>query len=160
MSSLSVTLERPAARVAVLVVRVALGALFVYSAVGKLMAPREFAEAIAHYHLVPDVIATTMAAALPVVELVVGLALVTGVHGRGAAIIAGAMLVVFAVAMAQAIVRDIDIDCGCFGKASTARVGWPEVLRNLLYTLGCALVVVAPDVSFRLRTAARAPRPS
>ncbi len=61
------------------------------------------------------------------------------------------MLLVFAVAMAQAIVRDIDIDCGCFGKAATARVGWSSVLRNVGLTLACAVVVAAPDVPFRLR---------
>src|SRR5262249_12301792 len=98
VSPLSVTLDRTPARVAALVSRVALGALFVYTAYGKIVDPPEFAVSIVHYHLVPDVIATTMAAALPFVELVVGLALLTGVHARGAAIVAGAMLVVFAVA--------------------------------------------------------------
>jgi len=145
-------LDKTPARVVTLVARVAVGCVFLFAAAGKIADPAEFALSIANYHTVPDGVASVMAAAMPLLEIVVGLSLVTGVHARGASVIATGMLVVFAIAMAQAIVHDIDVDCGCFGKAATARVGWTTVLRNVGLALACVLVALSPDVPFTIRS--------
>jgi uncharacterized membrane protein YphA (DoxX/SURF4 family) len=129
---------------AVLVARFVLAGTFAVAAVPKLLDPAAFATSIANYHLVPDAVATALASVLPMIELIVALALVTGVQARGAAVTAAGMLVVFALAMTQAIVRGINLDCGCFGSAAAAEVGWGSVLRNVGLTLLCGLVVLSP----------------
>ena len=118
-------------RVALLVARAVIAGVLAYAAVQKLADPRAFAESIANYHAVPDVIARGLAAMLPVLELVVAAALVAGIHVRGAAVVASAMFLVFAAAMIQAILRGINIDCGCFGSGLSAQITWWTVLRNI-----------------------------
>jgi putative oxidoreductase len=86
---------------------------------------------------------------LPPLELVLALALATGVHARGAAIVTGALLLGFAAGMAQAIARGIDLDCGCFGSALAVEVSGWTIARNLALAALAALVARAPDVPFR-----------
>ena len=96
--------------------------------------------------MMPDGLIGPMAVGMPLLELLVALALVTGVHARGAALVASTMLVMFAIAMVQAIARGIDLDCGCFGHVVETRVSWLTVTRNVVLTLACALVVMGPDL--------------
>ena len=99
-----------------LVARLAVGALLVIAGALKLRAPVAFATEIANYQLFPAV-APYLGAVLPVVELVVGLALVVAprVWRRAAALAALALFATFTVAVASAYFRRINIDCGCFG---------------------------------------------
>jgi len=160
VSALSVKLEGRGARIAVTIARVALGALFLWAAVPKLLDPSGFAEAIGNYHLLPAAVVGPLAVAMPVLETVVGLALVSGVEARGGAIVAGLLLVVFAAAMTQAILRGIDLDCGCFGAETRAQVTWWSVGRNAGLTLLSVLVAVAPDTGWRALLAPAPARPA
>jgi len=151
-------LDKTPVRLLTLVARVGVGCVFLFAAVGKIEDPAGFALSIANYHLVPDGVATVMAAVMPLLEIVVGLSLVTGLHARGAALLSAGMLAVFAIAMTQAILRDIDVDCGCFGKAATARVGWPTVARNVGLVVASVLVMLSQDVPWTLRSRAERAR--
>ena len=102
MSSLSVALGTPRGRFAVIVLRSLVAAVFVFAAVPKLVDPAAFAQSIANYRLVPDAWSGVIAAVLPVAELAAAMALASGYYARGAALVAGAMLTVFAAAMIQA----------------------------------------------------------
>jgi uncharacterized membrane protein YphA (DoxX/SURF4 family) len=99
-----------------LVARLAVGALLVIAGALKLRAPVAFATEIANYQLFPAV-APYLGAVLPVVELVVGLALVVAPRAwrRAAALGALGLFATFTVAVASAYFRRINIDCGCFG---------------------------------------------
>ncbi|UJR83776.1 MauE/DoxX family redox-associated membrane protein [Sandaracinus amylolyticus] len=140
-------------KVAVVVLRLAIAAVFVGAAIPKLMDPTSFARDVDNYHLLPPALVGPVAVALPMIELVVAAALVSGVHAAGAALIAMGMLVVFALGMAQAIARGIDLDCGCFGSAMEARVSGATVARNVILALACLPIVLA-------REPARAPEAS
>jgi uncharacterized membrane protein YphA (DoxX/SURF4 family) len=113
------------------VLRIGLAGLFLWTGVEKLGDPAAFAAAIANYRVLPDALAALAAVALPVLELVVGVALLVPSHARGAAILSAAMLVVFAAAMAQSKLRGIDLDCGCFGAAQSSQVSWSKVAMNV-----------------------------
>jgi hypothetical protein len=67
-------------------------------------------------------------------------------HVGGAALLSGLMLASFAAAMAQAKLRGIDVECGCFGGAS--RVSWWKVGLNLALALS-AFAVAAGYASRR-----------
>ena len=53
---------------------------------------------------------------LPFAEVVVGTFLILGIWVRISAIAGGALMMVFIIAIVQAWIRGISLDCGCFGK--------------------------------------------
>src|SRR5262249_42921148 len=76
-----------------ILVRVGLGALLVWAAVAKLRDPHAFAQDIANYRILPASLVAPVAATLPGVEIVVGLALVLAAWRRAAAAAAFWLLV-------------------------------------------------------------------
>ncbi|HEX2675455.1 MAG TPA: MauE/DoxX family redox-associated membrane protein [Polyangiales bacterium] len=117
-----------------LVLRIALAAVLIYAGIPKLMDPGELAGAIQNYRVLPEY-APVLAVFVPVFELVIALGLLTTAFQRGACILAGLMLLVFALAMAQARARGIDLRCGCFGAALEAKVSWWTVARSGVLSL-------------------------
>jgi len=119
------------------VLRLGFAALFAYAGWGKLADPSAFALEIANYQIAPE-LAPAVAIVLPAVEIVVALVLVFAprLWRQAAALCAAGMSVVFLFAVTSAWVRDVNIDCGCFGGGGSAITGL-TVLRN------CGLVAVA-----------------
>jgi len=107
-----------------ILVRVGLGALLVWAAVAKLRDPHAFAQDIANYRILPASLVAPVAATLPGVEIVVGLALVLAAWRRAAAAAAFWLLVLFALAVGAALVRGINIECGCFGATGRPATWW------------------------------------
>jgi uncharacterized membrane protein YphA (DoxX/SURF4 family) len=132
-----------------IVLRLAIASMFVFAAVPKLADPASFAIEIDNYRVLPELLVGPLSVIVPVLELVVAAALLSGVHARGAALVAGGMLLTFAGAMIQAMARGIDLDCGCFGSALEMRVSGFTVARNLVLALVCVPIVWAKsrDVS-------------
>lgn len=122
----------------VLAFRLILGALFIWAAVGKLPDMAAFAQDVANYRLVPAVLVPFVAAAVVGIELLAGIALVTGWMARAAAIVLAGLLGVFTVFLAQALLRGIDLRCGCFGGDEPAT--WWTVARDVAM-LAAAIVI-------------------
>jgi putative oxidoreductase len=139
-------LDTPRGRVVVLVLRWIVAAVFLAAAVPKVIDPATFATDIDNYRVLPDALIGPIAVGLPLIETIVGLALLTGIYARGAAIVAAGMLVAFAIAMIQAIARGIDLDCGCFGHVVEAQVGWMTVSRNVVLTVAALVITLGPDL--------------
>jgi putative oxidoreductase len=124
-------------RLARLVARIALGALFVFSGAAKVYDPGEFATAVQKYNLLPWIPGVILALYLPWLEILCGLLLALKKFEKGALLVIIVLLIIFTVALASAMVRGLDIDCGCFGKAFTSTGTMIPMVRNLL------LIVVA-----------------
>ena len=92
-----------------------LGVIFLYAAVTKILDPAGFAADISHYALLPNFMVNATAVILPWIEAIVGLALISGFAADGATLFVALMLCLFLVALGQAFVRGLDINCGCFG---------------------------------------------
>jgi uncharacterized membrane protein YphA (DoxX/SURF4 family) len=107
--------------------RLTLAAIFFYTGGTKVMDPVGFATDIDNYRLLPPALVGVAAVGLPVLELVVGVALLTPRYVAGAAVLSALMLCLFAGGMAQARLRGIDLDCGCFGAAGDSPVSWNKV---------------------------------
>jgi uncharacterized membrane protein YphA (DoxX/SURF4 family) len=146
----------------------ALGAVFVYASWDKIAQPREFARIVYHYQLIGPsralgyLPANLLAVTLPWVELVTGALLIVGLWRREAALVAGAMLVAFIVAVSWALAQGIDIaNCGCFSVGGTAEgraLGWTLILGDLgLLAVAAWLVAATPS---RAEAAARLPEAS
>ncbi len=146
MEKAMVFLASARGRIVVLALRLVVAGVFLAAAIPKVLDPASFATDIDNYRMVPDALIGPMSVGLPLLEAIVGLALLTGVHARGAAIVASGMLVAFATAMVQAIGRGIDLDCGCFGHVVETQVGWLTVGRNVVLTLSCAVIALGPDL--------------
>jgi uncharacterized membrane protein YphA (DoxX/SURF4 family) len=123
----------------VALVRVALGAMFLVAAATKLPDMAAFAEIVANYRLVPPALVPAAAAAVIGLEIVTGALLVAGRHARAAALVAAALLTAFAAGLASALLRGIDLRCGCFGGQESAT--WATVLRDLGLLAAAALVL-------------------
>jgi uncharacterized membrane protein YphA (DoxX/SURF4 family) len=80
------------------------------------MPTQEFAVVIEAYHILPPKLIMPLAAVLPWVETLLGLALATGYLTRVAAAGIGFLLLTFLVALGSTLARRIPLEsCGCFG---------------------------------------------
>lgn len=98
----------------VTILRVALGVVFIVASLDKMGNPESFAENIANYRLLPYRLINISAIVLPWLEVITGSLLVLGVWIRASAVLTCGLLGVFILAISQALLRDLDISCGCF----------------------------------------------
>lgn len=138
--------SRPWAPWVVLAARFSLAAVLAFAAIPKLGDAAAFARDIDNYHMIPVDWAAPLAVMMPPLEILVALALLSGIHARGAALISAGMMLVFAVAMAQAIARGIDLDCGCFGSALAMHVSGWSILRNVVLASLSLPIVLGPEI--------------
>jgi putative oxidoreductase len=103
-----------------------LGGVFIYAGVIKVINPLAFADSVAGFRLLPLEWITPVALVLPMVEVLLGLAVVVGLRRRLCAMVILVLCGIFAVALIQALVRGIEVDCGCFGTGalSTFKAVW------------------------------------
>lgn len=122
--------------------RLVLGVILIAAGFGKVTDPAAFATQIRHFAILPAGLENLPAITLPWVELVCGLALLTGVRARSAAWLGAALLVTFTLAVGSAMARGLDIECGCFGTADATRVGVPKLVENLAFTALAAIATL------------------
>jgi uncharacterized membrane protein YphA (DoxX/SURF4 family) len=126
--------------IAVLVVRVLLGALLVAAGGLKVGHAPELAAAIAGFRLLPSAVVGPLALGLPFLELLLGAYLVAGLFTRVTAVVTGIQFAIYSVAVASAVLRHIPANCGCFGPNDAAVADWPHVAVDLALALACAFV--------------------
>ena len=97
-----------------LLVRVVLGGILVYASWHKIADPPDFAKIIYHYRLFPESSIHMLAVFVPWIELVAGLALITGIGLRGGALMAAVFFAFFIVALSYNLARECPTICGCF----------------------------------------------
>ena len=115
----------------VLVTRVFIGLLFIFSSLDKIVDPSAFARSVANYGLLPPSFPAIIATILPWVELLCGFAVLFGVFLRGSSLLLSAMVVIFTLAVMSALLRGLDISCGCFTQdPATEHIGWTKVVQN------------------------------
>jgi uncharacterized membrane protein YphA (DoxX/SURF4 family) len=140
---------------ATVIVRVLIGALFVLAGATKVGHFNDLAAAIAGFRILPPEVIGPLALLLPFFEIGLGLYLIAGLFTRAAATVAGVQLVIYASAIASAVIRHIPANCGCFGPQDQARADWPHVIVDLALAAVCALIAYrAPgpySVDARLR---------
>ena len=98
----------------VTLLRVVLGLVFIVASLDKIQNPESFATNIANYRLLPYQFINLAAIVLPWIEIITGSLLVMGLWVRATALLTCGMLVLFSIAISQALLRDLDISCGCF----------------------------------------------
>jgi len=110
------------------------GLIFLAAALPKIADVAAFAGSVHNFHMEPVVpVAATnlLAMTLPWIELIAGLALITGVRPRAGAVVYTVLLALFTIGVAAALARGLSFECGCFGKASAATIGVKKLAENL-----------------------------
>jgi uncharacterized membrane protein YphA (DoxX/SURF4 family) len=153
-----------------LILRIALGGIFVYAAWVKLSLPWQlFAMSIDSYQLLPPGPVEFLARTLPWFELALGLVVMWGKWLRFTSPILAGLLLVFFSLIVRAALKGQEISCGCFGPGET--ISWKTMLRDGSMLAGAiALTVFAwlrprrspppAPVEFPLESTPPAPAPN
>ena len=128
--------------------RLVLGGAFVVAGMLKIFNPLQFAHDVGNFRLLPQVLTHSVAVVLPAIEVVAGSFVLAGVWLRSSVLLLATLLGVFLLAVSSALLRGLNIECGCFGTVGGRHVG--------LVTIGTDLMLLTIAVML-LRILARRP---
>ena len=120
--------------------RLTLSAIFGSAGVTKLIDPPGTREALKNFGS-PDPLAPALAIALPIVELAIAAGLLFTNTTRASACAALIVLTMFIVAVGVNLARGRTHDCHCFGQLYSRPLGWPTLVRNIIFALGAVFVL-------------------
>ena len=133
----------------VLICRIFLGFLFIYASLEKILQPEEFAKQVGYYKALPFGLENLLAILLPWTELIVGICLLAGLLVDGAALLSIIMNLVFILAISQAMIRGIDITCGCFKvSADSEKLGLHTIIRDIIFLIMSFVVLNRQERKF------------
>ena len=137
--------------------RLILGGVLLIAGYLKVGATDKSQMAVRAYELLPISIANLFGLVLPFFEVAIGLLLILGAGTRIAAALGGFTMFIFIIAISQAWIRGISLDCGCFGKGGLIDSGelpvWNytiEIGRDILLALTGAYMFRNPNGKFGL----------
>jgi methylamine dehydrogenase accessory protein MauD len=128
--------------VSLLLVRLALAAIFAVAAFGKLADLDASRETLEHFGI-PARLARPVGLLLPLTELAIAASLLFVGAVRWGGLAAVFLLVVFCVVIVRALVRGDAPDCNCFGSLGSAPVGRGTLVRNGVLLALTGFVTVA-----------------
>jgi len=124
-----------------LILRWIVAAIFIFAGITKALNLETFARDIDNYRMLPYLLVTMMAIILPWLEILCGVFLIIGKWERGAAFSLLILTLMFLIAMSSAIVRGLDITCGCFAMtAEGTKVGYTRLVQDAIL-FGTILII-------------------
>lgn len=124
------------------VVRLTIGAVFLWAAAGKLVHPVRFAEGLAAYVTLPSAALNALAAVLISLELALGVSHATGWLLAGGIPLALATLILFAVLVQRRLSQGEAGPCLCFGTTDDSeRISQRTIARLGLLIIGDVLLL-------------------
>ncbi len=125
----------------VLALRLLIGGLFIYAGAIKFQDPQAFADSIASFQVLPRQAINLLALSLPPFEVMTGILLIVRRWQRVGALAILVLSVIFALALSQALVRGLKVDCGCFGAgAPSIWKTWASLGRDILLMAGAWVI--------------------
>ena len=129
--------------------RMILGVVFIYASYDKILNPAGFSENIHNFHVTPAAVENLAALIIPWLELIVGVFLIFGVFLEGSTSITIGLLVFFIIILSQAVLRGIDIHCGCF--KTEADAGVTDLRLELIKRIAEDFVLLGMVVIIKLK---------
>ncbi len=120
------------------ILRLLLGALFIYASIDKIAHPHAFAQAIFNYQILPDYLINLAALILPWMELLSGFCLIINKWMPGASMIITILLTCFLASIFYNLSRGLNISCGCFS-TNTGE----DIISNLTLFRDIVLLLMA-----------------
>ncbi|MFH1573265.1 MAG: MauE/DoxX family redox-associated membrane protein [Acidobacteriota bacterium] len=148
MKESNVRISIPWASVLIIGCRLLAGGVFLAAGVLKIGDHQGMLNAISAYGILPDPLIGPLALLLPALEIAAGAMLILGLSTRSAGALASALLVVFLIALTQAKLRGLEIDCGCFiTQSSSPKKGipWWDIVRDIGLLAASGYVVWRPQ---------------
>lgn len=165
LPSSSLGLERPAALVAWIAtaLRLLVAGVWVWAAIPKLKDPAGSAAAVRAFQLFPEWLVRTIGYGLPFVGAGLALLLAAGLALRLAAAVSAVIIATFAVGVATAAARGLDILCGFLDLGGTLPFGQTapylsEIVRDDALLLALAFLFWAGSSRIAADNAVRRPR--
>ncbi len=112
--------------------RIFLGGLFMYASFDKMANPQAFADIINNYRMLPVQFVNPLAIFLPWLEFITGLFLIAGKWVKSSLLLYSTFLLIFIIGLSQALIRGLDISCGCFSvHPSTTSEVWLRIVEDM-----------------------------
>jgi len=115
-----------------LVARLILGVTLIVAGLLKVTAVDSSIAAVRTYRIVSWDFAKVVGTAMPVVEIIVGLAILVGLLTRWSALLGALAMVAFIAGIASVWARGISLDCGCFGGGGLRQDPWSTVVHGYI----------------------------
>jgi len=115
-----------------LLARFLIALIFIFSGIEKIATPDKFAEAITNYKIFPLFTVNIIAIVIPWLELTAGILLLFGIWIKENAAILEVLLFLFTLLVAVALLRGLNINCGCFGTRFAQKIGFIKIGENIL----------------------------
>jgi uncharacterized membrane protein YphA (DoxX/SURF4 family) len=125
-----------------LLFRIVLGGVLLVAGGLKVGNPQKSAMSVRAYELLPIDIANFFGYVLPWFEIGVGALLILGVAVKISALLGGATMLIFILAISQAWARGLSIDCGCFGGGGAIDPSQTKYLEEILRDIGLMLMAI------------------
>jgi len=137
-----------------LLARLILGVVLIWAGAVKVTNPAQSALAVRAFKILPYDFAGYVGYGLPVLEILLGLLLVSGLFTRLSAALGGLLMLAFIFGISWAWAHGYSIDCGCFGGGGTiaaSQTQYPlEILRDVGIAACAAWLVVRPRTPYSL----------
>jgi uncharacterized membrane protein YphA (DoxX/SURF4 family) len=127
-----------------LAIRVTAGLVWPVAGVAKLADLEQFRVQVEAYRILPGGLEAAFAYALPFLEVGIGLYLGFGLLVRGTAALSCVLMALFVVAIVQARLRGLVLDCGCFGALARQPIGWLTIARDIAFGGPGLIMVLLP----------------
>ncbi|MCP2269480.1 Methylamine utilization protein MauE [Actinokineospora diospyrosa] len=133
--------------------RLGLAGVWLVSGWLKASDPNQTYIAVQAYDVLPGGLVSVTAAAMPFLELALGVLLVVGLGTRLTALLSVVVLLAFIAAVAQSWARGLSIDCGCFGGGGPVAEGDTRYPEEIARDIGFLVLAVWLAVRPRTRLA-------
>ncbi len=145
----------------VTLLRVILGAILLFAGITKLMGFSIFTTNVDSYQMLPIGLVKPVSYLIVSAEITLGIVLIIGYFSRGAGILSMFLFLVFAVALTNALLRELTItDCGCgnflfslldlMGLTISNEPNWKIVFVDIVFAVSCLGVVSSSQQAYGL----------
>jgi uncharacterized membrane protein YphA (DoxX/SURF4 family) len=146
-----------------LVARLIIGGALLIAGLLSIVNLRRSVVKVQAYELpIPEFLVTLIGYCLPVVEIVVGAAILAGFLTRWTAAIGGFLMIVYIAGIASAWARGLNIDCGCFTPGGMLEPGQDtkyltDIVRDIGFLACSVWLVIFPTSRISIDSWIRSP---
>lgn len=131
------------------ILRLTIGAAFIYAGWLKAQDPLGFADSVASFAILPSRLVSPFALAMPMFEIGAGFLLIIGWPRRIGALALLMLTGIFCIALVAAIARGLQVNCGCFGPSASNTNPWIDLIRDLLTVAACGVLYRSQQLNVR-----------
>ena len=113
------------------ILRLVLAFIFILSALEKFKSLESFALNVDAYQIFPAIVVNLIVVIIPWLELFVGFGLLFKFKLRANLLLYLILMICFTTLVVIAMIKGLDIECGCFGESST-KVGLVKIIENMM----------------------------